>query len=168
MSDKTVDTMPDMPPDAGEGRVVRYRFGLPHAAVIASAVVLSVTALTPMPERVEVAGKNPAAFFEPRGLDNAWTDADIEYLRNVFQPPVPQPAPRNEPPHDPKVQAAFDALDHTNLRQLDAFLAAYRAHAYAEARGYVAQVDAWRAAAQALAEEARLKKEQSEAEWDYD
>jgi len=166
MSDQAADTMPDLPDAGGHERVVRYRFGLREAAVILCAGALAVAVLN-VPAPIEPATETPALLLPPQDAVQVWTESDIQVLRNAFSKPAPSSEPK-VPPGDPRVDEAFAALNHANLRELDAFAAAYRTNPYAIAQGYVAQVDKWREAIRWHAEEARLKKEQSEAVWDYD
>jgi hypothetical protein len=154
---------PNVTEGAVDDVVVRHRFAFPHAAALACLAALVMAA------SFHGGGSDTVApTTGPPAADGVWIDADdLHMLRNAFPPPSPA-VEDAMPPADPSVDKAFAALDQKNLAQLEAFLVAYRDHAYAKARGYLAQVDRWRENAQWELDEAQRRKEQSAAEWSFD
>ena len=165
--------------ETGAERVVHHQFGFAHAAALVCFALLFLSTITlpsldPAPQQVSAVTRND----DPALMQwDEFTPSDEERLYKLldrapalFRQQSRRPPGKVERPAavDARVDDAFAALDRSNLKQLDAFLAKHREHAYAVAQGYIVQVDAWRKEAQWAAEEARLRKEQNAVEWSYD
>ena len=156
--------------------VVRYKFGFPHAFVLVCITLALVAAWSGSripdntalePEALNVLEAGGFA----RGDDvQALTQADAQRLRDVLVESVvvEQATPEEFVRVDPEVDADFEALDTSKLKQLDEFLSRYRHHAYAKAQGYIGQVDDWRQNAKWREEDERLRKKQNSVEWIHD